>query len=211
MPARIDIKGQRYGRLEVVGKAPSKNRHTYWVCQCDCGAELTVRTDAITRGPTKSCGCYHQDAVTQHGMYLSSEYITWQSMLTRCENPNFKFYCHYGGRGISVCERWHNFELFYQDMGPKPKGLTLERIDNDGDYKPDNCRWATYKEQGRNRRYNRTYTYQGQTRCLSGWAEQVGINVGTLTQRMNRGWTIKDALETPVDLGNRWKQQRAQQ
>lgn len=208
MPSRIDIKGQRFGRLLVLRKAPSRNRHTYWSCCCDCGTELEVRTDALTRGPTVSCGCYQNDVATKHGMYKSKEYNTWKSMLMRCENPNAQGYKNYGERGIKVCRRWHDFEAFYQDMGPRPSGSSLDRIDNGGDYEPSNCRWTTAKKQGRNRRDNVYLVYKGETRCIAGWAEKAGIKYSCLKERLNRGWSVEEAIETPVSLSNRWRHQR---
>ena len=122
---------------------------------------------------------------------------TWNDMIQRCRNPNSKDYKNYGGRGIKVCERWHEFEGFYEDMGDKPDGMSLDRIDNDGDYRPSNCRWATAKTQCRNRRGNRMLTYDGQTKCASAWAEVVGTTPSALHMRLVRGWSVERALTTP--------------
>lgn len=199
-----DLTGQRFGRLTVTGRAPNRARHIYWLCRCDCGNEVTVRADGLTRGATTSCGCYHRDVVTKHGLWRSDAYGVWTGMVQRCVNPNHHAYHRYGGRGIKVCERWHDFEAFYCDMYPKPsRGHSLERIDNDGDYTPDNCRWATRKEQSRNRADNRLLTYKGETRCLTEWAEIIGMKKSALSERMRRGWNVQEAIEIPIDLGNR--------
>lgn len=203
-----DLTGQRFGRLDVQGRAENRNRHVYWRCLCDCGNVVEVRGDGLTRGRTVSCGCFHQDVVTKHGMYQTSTYKTWHAMLQRCENPRCKPYPGYGGRGIKVCARWHEFEAFLEDMGESPEGLSLDRIDNDGDYEPENCRWATNQQQHRNRRDNVWLTYKGETRCIMGWAELMGMGYSTLKRRLEMGWTPKDALTVPVDLGNRWKRQQ---
>ena len=203
-----DLTGATFGRLTVIERAANRNKHVYWRCQCECGNEVEVRADSLTRGPTVSCGCYHDEVVTKHGMWESSEYHIWRAMLTRCENKNMHAYDRYGGRGIKVCEDWHNFQTFYADMGAFPgSGYSLDRIDNSGDYCPENCRWATWKQQGRNRDYNRMLTYRGNQRCIAEWSEVTGISHSTLRMRLERGWTAKEALTIPVDLGNRWIRQ----
>jgi len=201
-----DLTGRRFGRLLVVERAANRKKHVYWRCKCDCGNEVEVRGDALTRGPTVSCGCYHDEIVTKHGMWQTSIYRIWRSMLGRCENPNAHAYELYGGRGIKICDAWHDFQAFYDDIGKRPgDNYTLDRINNDGDYCPENCRWATWKQQSRNRSNNRIIEFDGERRCVSEWASITGINHGTLTQRLNRGWTAKQTLTMPVDLGNRWK------
>lgn len=205
-----DLTGKRFGRLLVIKRAPNKNRHVYWKCRCDCGNVVIVRGDALTRGSTVSCGCYHKDAVTKHGMYNTPIYAIWSSMLQRCENPNATGHDNYGDRNIKVCKRWHKFENFYDDMGDRPsEEHTLDRIDNDGDYEPGNCRWATWEQQGRNRRDNKILKYKGKERCVSEWTKITGIGDSTLRMRLQRGWTTAEALTIPVDLGNRWKRQKS--
>lgn len=137
---------------------------------------------------------------------LSREYNSWKAMLARCYTPSNPSYKYCGGRGITVCKRWRNeegFANFIRDMGGRPKGMTLDRRDNDGHYTPENCRWATPQEQARNRStYNRNITWNGETKCVKAWASQVGISPTTITCRLSQGWTIEEALTIPAKMGN---------
>jgi hypothetical protein len=138
----------------------------------------------------------------------TGEYFTWQSMIQRCKNPNSVQYPRYGGRGISVCEQWNEFAVFLRDMGERPSpGHSIDRFpDKNGNYEPGNCRWATRKEQGRNTRQNRLITIKGETRCLIEWAEHIGINKGTITSRLDRGWDEVAAILTPpMKIGERYQ------
>ena len=149
----VDLAGQRFGRLVVLSLTKKRSGgNTVWKCLCDCGSKTLVSANHLQSGHTKSCGCFQKEIRIKHGRYHYSEYKIWNTMIQRCENPKHVSYKYYGARGIKVCERWHKFENFYADMGPKPEGKSIDRIDNEGNYEPDNCRWSTRSEQRQNTR-----------------------------------------------------------
>ena len=197
----------RYGRLEIIGKAPNRNGQVYMLCRCDCGTEKEIAFCSLRRGATQSCGCYRKEkgpGNKRHGLADTKTHMTWMSMRQRCSNPNNPAYKNYGGRGIGVDPRWESFEAFLEDMGEAPENLTLERIDNDKGYGPDNCRWATRAEQGRNTRKCRLLTHKGETKTLKEWAIEYGINHQTLSKRLNNGWDLERALtRSPLLYHNR--------
>lgn len=198
-----DFTGQNFGRLTVL-KRMVNNRwsHSCWLCRCDCGNEKTILGYNLTNGTTQSCGCLHKErasaAQRTHGYSKSKTYGSWVDMIRRCTQPHNKNYQHYGGRGIKVCKRWSKFVNFLEDMGEVPMGYQIDRIDNDQGYCKSNCRWATRKQQARNKQYNHLVTYQEKTLCLSEWAEQTGIAKDTIRHRLKNGWPVEKALTKPV-------------
>jgi hypothetical protein len=202
----LDLTGQRFGSLVALSEDGYMGRCTVWLCQCDCGARVRMRTITLRGGAQscRACGNTRQAAkIASHGMHRDPVYKAWRGMRSRCENPNDKGFHNYGGRGIRVCERWQAFPVFYEDMGDPPPGMSIDRIDNDGDYEPGNCRWATVVEQGRNRRTNRLVTFNGQTKCVTAWAEESGLTATCLLQRLKRGWAVELALTAPAGYRGR--------
>lgn len=204
-----DMIGKRFGQLVVVGKGQTyyrPNGKTYYkfLCKCDCGNTKMINGYSLRKGITKSCGCIRKDCGARtHGKTGTKLYNTWICMRNRCNYDRDKEYKDYGGRGIKVCKEWDesfdNFCAWAMENGYK-EGLSIDRIDVNGNYEPSNCKWATRYEQDRNKRNNVMLTYNGETRCLTDWAEYLGINKRTLENRVKTlGWSAEKALSTPVD------------
>jgi hypothetical protein len=183
-----DLTGQRFGRLVVTAQAHGRSRVS-WLCECDCGATKTILACNITCGKTTSCGKCVNVAANMR------VHRVWSSMLSRCRNRNHRAFHLYGGRGISVCDRWSSFSAFLTDMGQPPEGHSLDRVNNDGNYEPANCRWATKNEQANNTRANRLITIDGRTQTMKQWASERGLNYATVKTRLNvLGWAPERAL-----------------
>lgn len=198
MARRIDLTGQRFGRLTVVGFERQGGRgHSYWRCKCDCGGYTIARGSHMKAGNVTSCGCV--PAHKTHGESRTRLYVIWNNMKQRCGNPNSIEYHLYGGRGISVCDEWQSSYEAFRDWalanGYK-SGLSIDRKENDGPYCPDNCRWATAREQANNTRRNRLLTYDGETRSIAEWARVIGVKPVTLRSRIDKyHWSVEDALK----------------
>lgn len=207
MTVRIQV-GDTFGRLIVLEESgKNKTGVRIWNCLCSCGNEKLVLQNSLVTGNTKSCGCLKKEQAsktrTTHGMHKTKMYKSWVNMKSRCDNNKDKGYKNYGGRGIGYDSTWESFEVFLEDMGERPTGLTLDRIDNDKGYSKENCHWVTQKEQSRNRRSNVIISYNGETKCIMEWAEELGINYTTLLGRINRlQWSVEKALTTPIRQKN---------
>lgn len=197
---KLDLTGQRFGILvaqECLGMARG---NTWWRCLCDCGVTRVVTRSNLRSGNAKSCGC--QNYVTSgianrtHGLTKHPLYGIWWKMVCRCGNPADTSWGSYGGRGITVCERWMSVENFIADMGERPARMTIERVNNNLGYTPENCRWATYAEQSRNTRRTRMFTFNGKTQCLEDWAREIGIDQSTLITRLRRH-SVAESLGVP--------------
>lgn len=211
----IDITGQRFSRLTVIRRVEGVKGPALWLCVCDCGKETKAYGSDLRHGKKKSCGCLNRERTLiqcslnrTHGMQPYRLYYIWRSMKARVLNEKHKNYPDYGGRGITVCDEWlHSFEEFrdwalangYRD------DLTIDRINTNGNYEPSNCRWATQKEQQNNRRSNHPITYNGETHTIKQWSEIIGMNKGTLGDRIAHGWPIERALTEPIHQKRRKK------
>lgn len=192
-----DLSGKRFGRWTVLGMAELSITGSLWTCRCDCG---TVRIrSASTLGrkshATQSCGCIRRETMTRHGMSRIPEYSVWRAMIQRCTNPRTVGWHRYGGRGISVCHSWlHSFDCFIRDMGRKPTPRhEIDRINNNGNYEPGNCRWATSKEQKQNTSLTRIVEYNGESLSVSEWSRRIGVCPSTLLYRLKHR-AVVDAL-----------------
>lgn len=215
----IDLTGERFGNLTVIERgevtaSPSGARRTHWLCKCDCGNYKEVVSLDLRKGHTQSCGCLHNKLFgeisrrtwTTHAGSKDRLFSIWHDMNGRCKNKNHSQFKNYGGRGIKVCDRWANsYENFREDAlnagydeTAKRGECTIDRIDVNGDYAPNNVRWVSTKIQNNNTRRNHMITYKGKTQTLAQWAEEIGIKDSTLLERLRRGWSIENAIEKPL-------------
>lgn len=203
-----------FGRLTVIKEGGrASDGKVKWICQCECGTELEVVGRSLVAGLTKSCGCLQREAAQQtglsnttHGMKQTPEYRTWQSMLNRCRNPNVDSFENYGGRGITVCNRWvDSFDAFLEDMGVRPQGTSIDRIDPNGNYDTGNCRWATTDEQATNKRDSLYLEVDGIRMHAKKWAAIAGISVQVIYKRKSAGWSDKDTLSKPNRRQKWWE------
>ncbi len=220
MPSFNDITGKTFNRLTVISRAENIGRCTAWNCVCSCGNKTVTRSKAIVSGGAKSCGCLQKEVAValarrmgikcgkdsggyKHGDACrgkrTAENSIWAAMRDRCNNPANNNFMHYGARGITVCERWNLFENFIADMGCRPSNKhSIERINNNGNYCAENCKWATRVEQANNTRRNHILIFQGVSDTVAGWANKLGISYTSLNNRIHRGWSTERAITTPV-------------
>lgn len=199
----VDLTGKKFGRLTVIERSENaSDGKVAWLCQCDCGNRAIVRGGDLKQGRVKSCGCLVKEIMhaqkygLKHGGTGSKLYQAWVNMRQRTGNPNHKEYKNYGGRGIYVCDEWNDYENFKTwalENGYKDN-LSIDRIDVNGNYCPENCRWADFETQQNNKRYNRFISHNGKTQTITQWSKETGISRNTLDSRLKSGWSIKDAL-----------------
>ena len=198
--------GDVFGRWTVIDASvpkPVNSRTTFARCRCECGTVKDVSKRMLHNGGSRSCGCLARELSAKrklkHGGAYTLEYEIWRGVLKRCNNPSYVAYPNYGGRGIRVCDRWLSFDNFISDMGVRPHaGLSIERRDNNGDYCPENCYWATSIEQNNNTRGCRPIEFNGRAETTSQWAREYGLSQRTVRARLKNGWSVEDALTIPV-------------
>lgn len=204
----VDLTGQRFGKLIVLEKAgKAKDGHCTWKCKCDCGNETIVNSNNLRSGNTKSCGCGEKENLKKlhfkkvHGDSNSKLYAIWKSMRQRCNNSSNLMYNYYGGRGITVCQEWDNDYITFKNWAIEngySENLSIDRIDNNKGYSPENCRWATKIQQANNMRNNHYITLNNKTQSLTEWCKELNIKRDTVKSRLYRGWSEEKALLTPV-------------
>jgi len=203
----IDIVGMKYNKLTVISFDGRRGKQSFWVCKCDCGNETIVNGAKLKNGHTKSCGCFlierRGKSSRTHGKSHTPEHNVWLTMTQRCYNKNNPSYPDYGGRGIVMCDRWlgdKGFSNFLIDMGSRPsKNHTIERMDNNKIYSPDNCFWDTRYNQNRNKRSNHWLTVNGRKRLLVDWGNDIGVKGYTIYRRIKRGWPLELAVSLPSE------------
>ena len=197
-----NIAGSKFGRLTVVARVGTRRGSVLWRCSCECGKIKDIVSYSLMRGLSLSCGCLQVEATRQskktHGMRHSPTYKVWDAMNQRCRNPNHLYYSRYGGRGIDVCPRWRTFENFLSDMAEKPEGMTIERVNNDLGYSPENCVWSTPAIQSRNKSNNVVLEFNGERRCLTDWVGFNGLTRSAIRGRLKRGWSVSRTLGTAL-------------
>lgn len=202
-----NLSGRKFGRLTPLYRVPNettpkKAAIITWKCRCDCGIEKAIGAAALKSSNTKSCGCQKTESstalLTTHGKTGSGVHNSWSNMRKRCLDSNYRFYRNYGGLGIRICDRWMKFENFLEDMGDRPAGKSIERRENNGNYEPGNCFWATMRQQCVNKRNSRFIEVEGERLHINEWSKRCGIGVGTLRSRMQKGWSQKDAVTLPL-------------
>lgn len=210
MPLFRDLTNQRFDRLLALSRHPAPSTRVKWLCACSCGKSVVVDSSKLCNGHTRSCGCLQieraSEASLKHGHSCypnqgrsTKEYNTWVMMLRRCNSLDDKNFHHYGGKNITVCSRWRDFQNFLADMGLAPsKAHSIDRIDSDGNYCPENCRWATSKTQVRNRGITKMLTLNDKTLSMGEWAELYSIPYKRLHARIKRGWSVEKSITTPV-------------
>lgn len=201
-----DLSGQKFNRWTVLSFFGIKEGKAYWNCRCSCGVERAVMGTALKGGHSQSCGCIRADVAieknTTHGLTKHPLYSVWKGIHGRCRGYNPDDVPCYVDQHITVCDRWsgpEGFVNFIEDMGDRPEGTQIDRIDNSKGYSPENCRWVTCKENQRNRRTTKNITFNGKTQCVAAWTEELGFGKGTLLARLARGWSVEKALTTPAE------------
>lgn len=212
---KVDYVGEKFGRLTVVSRldnyiSPSGTKSSRWKCVCECGQYVQVLGKHLATGDTVSCGCYRnerrKEVKTTHGGSKDRLYRVWLNMIARCYNPQETGYSNYGGRGITLCSEWKNDYSVFRDWalnhGYDPNAArgesTIDRIDVDGNYAPDNCRFTSMREQTNNRRNNRILTYQGEQDSIANWIKRLSLNRAVVYKRIYNGWSTDDAFERPI-------------
>ena len=200
---QYDLTGQRFFRL-LVKSYSHRNKHnkTVWNCICDCGVKKQVAYNDLKTGDIKSCGCYQKERLKTHGLTKTPLHKIHAGILTRCYNPNSKLHKNYGGRGITMCDEWLNNLKSFVDWAMANgyrKGLSIDRINNDNGYNPENCRWSTFIEQNNNRRSSHLFTLNGECKTITQWSRIYKINKDRIFSRINMGWDIEKAITTPID------------
>ena len=211
-----NLLNQKFGRLTVIARAenhvqPSGKSYTQWLCRCECGNEVVVRSANLKKGHTKSCGCWQRDKVTTHGLKKTRLYVIWRDIKLRCFNPNANNFKDYGAKGVTMCDEWkNNFKNFYDwamsngyNKDAKRGECTIDRIDNSKGYCPQNCRWIDNLAQQNNRINNRFLTYNGKKQTVAEWGRELNMPRHALCARLYSGWSIEKTLTTPLGKRNR--------